>query len=653
MLAEALRAPPKRALCVAALLLASARPALGQPSFDDSESTVTSSVSGQAGAAGTVDVAEESLEPEPWEKLPEVDASVGSTLGESRFRFCHEAGYRLWPDQKKTYCALTSDLGTRCPELLRACERPAWGADEPLPEDVDGFSFEWLRHVGGVVRFLFWAVLAVVVVLLLRALARHLSEELKRRRHEERVPVLLEAAPAAPAPRETNVDRLLERAKAEAARGDFALALSSAHAAALHALEDRGLVKVHRSRTNGDYLRQLGDHRGEREQMRGIVRDVESVQFGHDVASAETFSRVLGAVSALTGRSLVLCLCLLGASVLTACEKPKGPESPISPTGPDGYALLESLLQRHSKESQRRVRRVTEIAPEVRSLVALGPDLRKEEWERVLRWVASGGTLVTAGVPRALLEALGGEVESEPCKASLSTPGLHLRQEGGDAFSKALGTNLIGCGALAFLSEIQHGAGFVYAFADDAFLRNANLGTLDNAQVVVRIASSPEGRVELLGPWTGSGTHDPFQTIHNAGLTPWLLQLLLLALAYAAFRGVRFGTPREPSRVKRRAFVEHAEALATQYGRARASAYALESYGRWAALRLRERVTVRERDMHALAQAIARRTGEDPMKTLEILVEAQSADQLAGDPHEHARTMNELGRLLRKVGGPQ
>ncbi len=642
------------------LLAASPAHALDEPFVDDAEPTIESrpadaEQAGSAGAAAISPATETNDEeaPQPWETKADVETSLHQVLGESRFRFCNESGYRLWPEQKRTYCPLAKDIEPRCKELAKACLRPAWGEDEPPPKDDDDISFAWLRSLGGLVRVLFWAVLAFVVFVILRALARHLTEELRRRKHEERAPVLIENVPAPEAPRETNVDRLLERAKAEAARGEYAQALTSAHAAALHALEERGLVKVHRSRTNGDYLRQLGDHRTERDQMRRIVRDVESVQFGHDQANATTFTRVFGVVTALTGRVAVLCLFMTFAGLLTACDRPKGPEAPSSPTSPDGYGLLETLLQRHSKEAQRRVRKITEPPSEVHTFVSLSPDLRKEEWERVLSWVESGGTLVTAGFPPALLEVLDTKVEASECAASLATPGLNLRQEGAKAFSSVPGDSIVDCGNLTFLTEIQRGSGFIYAFADDAFLRNANLGTLDNAQVVVRIAAAPEGRVELLGPWTGSGTHDPFQTIHAAGLTPWLLQLFLLALCYAVYRGVRFGTPREPIRDSRRAFVEHAEALSTQYGKAKASGYALESYGRWAALRLRQRVTVRERDMHALAQAVARRTGADPMKTLKILVEAQSADQLAGDAGEHARTMNELARLLREVSGPK
>ncbi len=639
--------PPQKGT-LACLLLAGALLVAPRVASADESSTSVNECEPSADADSATDA-------EPWTKDPTVEDSLARELESGRFRFCTQDGYRLWPEQKRAYCALESELAARCPELRHACQRPAWGEDEEAPSQEPSLSlFDRLPELTWLARAFFWGILAVLAFVLVRGVARHLAEEVRRRRtaHE---PVRLTPEERAPeAPRETNVDRLLDRAKAEAARGDFAAALTSAHAAALHGLGERSLLKLHRSRTNGDYLRQLAEHRSEREQLRHIVRDVESVQFGHADADSSTFSRVLTAVAALTGRAAVLCLCILGSSTLLACDQELAPEPPSSPTSPDGHALLESLLTRHSKQARRRVQRIYEVPSDVARIVALGPSLRDQEWQRLLDWVASGGTLVTAGLPPQLEDPLGtGDLKSIRCTEPLTAPGLRLLQVGANTFEDAEAPSIVDCGARPFLLELEHGAGDVYAFSDDAFLRNANLAAADNAQLVVALAAAPNGNVELLGPWTGSGTHDPIETIRNAGLAPWLLQLLLLAAAYVAFRGVRFGTPREHEQESRRAFVEHAEALATQYGRAKASAYALESYGRWAALQLRKRVPVRERDLHALAHAIARRTGRDPMATLEVLVEAQAADQMAGSPEEHARTQEELSRILKEVGGPK
>lgn len=588
-----------------------------------------------------------------------VAADVRDILADGRFRFCHEGGYRLWPHEKADYCDDAEALAERCPELRHACARPAWGASEQKDWDVDfGWAFDWIPGFVEMVRALFWLILIAGAALLLRALVRNVADEVRRRRRREPAFVLEERLPEqeSTALPETDVQRLLERAREEAARGNLTAAIASAHAAALRSLEQRSLLQLHRSRTNGDYLRQLAPHPEERGRMRHIVRDVESVQFGHGAANQARFERVFEQVLALVGQVAGWCLLIVLPLCLGACGSPPLPEAPHAATGPDGHALLETLLQRHSSFAQRRYRRLTGELSEVSTFVALYPDLRAEEWNLLFDWVAEGGILLTAGVPPELRSHLGLPLEdglrTDRCSAPLSAPGYELTQAAAHAFAELPGSfTLVGCGDHVFLAGVHYGNGVVYALADDVWLRNANLAAADNASYLLHLTTSPEARVELLGPWTGSGTGSPFESIHNAGLSPWLLQLLLLALAYGVARGVRFRTPVEPEREQRRAFVEHAEALAQQYARSKASGHALEQYGRWALERIRERVPVRDRDLHSLAHAVARRTGGEPMAILKILVEAQSAGQIQGAPEEHLAILEALSRILRDVGG--
>lgn len=600
---------------------------------------------------------------------PRITTDVTDILAEQRFRFCHEDGYRLWPHEKAAYCDQVEALAARCPELRRACERPAWGTVEEESWDFDfGWMVDWIPAAGEILRILFWLVLAVGVGLLLRALVRNLTDEMRRRRRRTELAFTLEEAPIeeAPSTAETDVQRLLHRAREEAARGDLAAGVGSAYAAALRTLERRSLLELHRSRTNGDYLRQLGAHPEERDRLRRIVREVETVQFGRGVVDQSRFDRVLQQVLALVSQAACWCLLVASPFFLTACDSTTIPEAPFAATGPDGHALLESLLQRHTASAQRRYRRLTGSLAEVSTFVALSPNLRDEEWDHLMEWVANGGILLAARVPPPLASRLGlstEDVSTEdgppqrepatiPCSAPLVAPGYDLVQSHAHAFADLPNTTpFVACGGAPFLAGMDYGDGIIYALADDVWLRNVNLGAADNASYLVHLTTSPDSRVELIGPWTGSGTHHPFQSIHNAGLSPWLLHLLLLALAYGLSRGVRFRTPVEPEREHRRAFVEHAEALADQYARSRASGHALEQYGRWALERIRERVPVRDRDLHSLAHAVARRTGGEPLTILKILVEAQSAGQIQGAPEEHLAIMESLSRILRDVGG--
>ena len=56
---------------------------------------------------------------------------------------------------------------------------------------------------------------------------------------------------------ETDVQRLIARARGHAARGDHARAIDDAYAALLRRLDGDGLIEIHPSRTNGDYVRRL------------------------------------------------------------------------------------------------------------------------------------------------------------------------------------------------------------------------------------------------------------------------------------------------------------------------------------------------------------------------------------------------------------
>ena len=57
---------------------------------------------------------------------------------------------------------------------------------------------------------------------------------------------------------ETDVQRLLERARAAAAAGDTSAAVDDAYAALLRKLEGAGVITVESHRTNGDHVRDVG-----------------------------------------------------------------------------------------------------------------------------------------------------------------------------------------------------------------------------------------------------------------------------------------------------------------------------------------------------------------------------------------------------------
>jgi hypothetical protein len=161
--------------------------------------------------------------------------------------------------------------------------------------------------------------------------------------------------------------------------------------------------------------------------------------------------------------------------------------------------------------------------------------------------------------------------------------------------------------------------------------------------------------VEVVGSWTGAGSSNPLEALQNARLTPWLLQMLLVAILLAWWKGARFGLARDPAHETRHAFVEHIEALGFLYAKSKASRFALANYGAWALARLHERLIPGTRtSMNQLAQALASLTGREETRILEILIAAKSAQDEAHDTlttKEHLDTMKELAALLKATGG--
>ena len=85
-------------------------------------------------------------------------------------------------------------------------------------------------------------------------------------------------------------------ANSAAAHGDFARAVDDTYAALLRRLDGDGLIEIHPSRTNGDYVRRLGDRPELRAAVREIVREVEGVQFGMMPCMSRFFALFMAAV---------------------------------------------------------------------------------------------------------------------------------------------------------------------------------------------------------------------------------------------------------------------------------------------------------------------------------------------------------------------
>jgi hypothetical protein len=664
---------------------------------------------------------------------PQVESDSKDILRDDRYWFCdvEDDGAISW--DARAWCDHADRMRERCPGFVAACERDALdGLDRLVVEPQDGDGVEksnkqrrfardggrsrarddepereleipaWVRQLAGV---LFWVVVGIAVLLAIYGIARSLGWG--RRAEDE------EAAPPAPptgdedakvvAARavETDVERLLARARAAASRGEWEAAIADVHAALLRRLEGDGHIEVHPSRTNGDYLRALRSRPDLWGPVAEIVSEVERVQFSNEPATQGGFEGLWSRVTRLLGRgSSTLVLCLLAA--LTACpgtlrEDPvRAEEAKRSKQlaglgdGPDGVRAVGELLWRNGVEVRHRLTPVGREPLGEAILVVGNVQLEDDEWTTLLDAVEGGATLfvaVAGGLPEEL--ELGVVSDAAVLEPRFVTDEYGISYQRSTATLQPVGdwaTTLEGLDVqVPIRRHLQHrtqtrvqttlltredkpyavqqtlGSGRVIVFADDLLWTNASLAAYDDGTALVRILRNGYpvfASLDVITFTTGSGADDPFESIANTRLLPILFQLFLLIALFYLARGIPFATPRDPPRASRRAFAEHAEALADNYARVRASGFALSLYAAFVLERLRERVGRGTSGLWGLAEAVAARTGGDPQHVMTVLVEAHEARtalERGGDagkgtsPDQHLNLMRELTRLLVAV----
>ncbi len=586
-----------------------------------------------------------------------------------KHRFCQADDYQL-PLRENALCQFSEQAKKRCPGIEKACKNPFLHNDDSW--HWDWLSLDDMAGVVAVVRALVWTLLIgalvfLVALLLRRVIASRASEE----QEEPRGPTPPEEETASQlAAKETDVNRLLNRARQAAGRGDFAAGIRDAYAALLRKLDQDGLIEVHLSKTNGDYRRSLAPNPDIQREFAVVARTVEGVQFGSQLASADTFQRVIERVTPLVSKAAVLLLVLLGSFASLACEQ-LGQRPRASALGcgetPGGYSVMCELLSKHSASLKRRIRKVDKIDDVVSELVVLPEaDLSEKEWGVIDEWVKGGHTLALAQLPEPAAQALDAKVKPERCQHESHLVSGWQEYYGPDTELETLRSwpyeidqpvswAVAECDTGPTLVGMSHGQGSVFLLPSAAFLSNLSLASADNAYLAVKLLSRPEQNIEVLGGWTGSGSSNPFEALSDAKLTPWLLQLLAVAVLLALWRGAHFGLPRDPTTKKRHAFVEHVRALGLQYARSKASRHVLSNYSSWALARLHDRMLPGSRaSLSNLASALARLTGREERAVLQILIAAKSAQDEAHDnatPQEHLNTMRDLESLLKAAGG--
>ena len=154
--------------------------------------------------------------------------------------------------------------------------------------------FEWLadllRQLGGTRHSnpaVFWTVMTIIALIALAIVARLAWVSYRRRKQG----IGARQAPAGPAG--TALGDPWTTAQQHAARGDFTAAAHSLYLALLNAIARRGLIRLHPSKTVGDYVRELRARSATVfTRFRDFARAYETVVYGTGVCDQERYEKL-------------------------------------------------------------------------------------------------------------------------------------------------------------------------------------------------------------------------------------------------------------------------------------------------------------------------------------------------------------------------
>jgi hypothetical protein len=518
------------------------------------------------------------------------------------------------------------------------------------------------KGLGAVSSLIFWLLLGALVIAVVFALRRVLvgAQFIAPDTAKRPSATSSEMAPIAPHVAETDVARLWSLAEQSALSARFEDAVAALQAAMIHALRMAGKLHVSPALTNGDYLRALRSDESYGA-ARDVFRSVEAVQFGGAPASAALYRKLFERVQPIVVRVLSVLLLFGVCFGQSACSNSLslGPDG-----GGHGLAVLTQLLRDQQVTVRRRIRPLNEIEPDVYAIMVVG-EQPTEAWTKLLQFASDGGTLIVTEASEEVAKATNVHYSSESYQGRLSLPvgfeptqlelsavtrhALDLRTSVQNERTYAM------AGTHPYVAERNYGDGRVLYFGDDEFLSNASLSVGDNAFFAVSLLCHNGSTLELVGPWTGGGASSTLSSLYKAGLGALVAQLALLAVLFGWYGGTAFGLRRDPVAVRRRAFRDHVLALGENYRRARATRFALATYGSWLIERLRERLSPQQPiGLIELASRMALRVDLPEPELVLLLTEAREAqDDLASarpSPTD-LTTLEKLENMTIRAGG--
>ena len=647
----------------------------------------------------------------------EVARELDDIFEHERYYFC-EADTNYVPNEAdQRWCELAAQHDTsRCPGFARVCghmletpevesmpmeESTQWeskpkdssdpGEVNQIAHDDDRESFR-LPDLGGFAKVLMWILLIGLAIGVIAAIVRNFvrdrSEDSDAPEPQDAGESLVAAKIEALRVVETDVQRLLARAEAAAARGDYAAGIADLHAALLRRLEGARLISLDRWKTNGDYLRALRSRPDLRDEVREVVREVEQVQFGASPAGRERYAEIRAAVLAIVGRAALALALGLGLGAHTACDD--NSEATVSAlaglgTGPSDQRAVGELLLRFDIRAHHRSRDIEQLAQTQGAIVLLADvSLTAGDWQRLLEWVENdAGVLIVAtgaDFPRELgIDYMPGPELTTDLTAVTSQQmftALDCAAPAGRTLSARMSvpgpTNVVLARPIVqpfaalfgpsqatdeepYLMQRRLGTGQIFVFAESDMLTNAGLLIADNGACLINLLRSADvEELEFVNSYTGAGADNPVDSVRKAKLGAVFLQtLLFLALLYAMV-GLPFARLRDPPAQRRRAFVEHVRTLGQRYAQSRAAHYVGVHYCTWALDRMRARLQPGSaRGIHALAVAVAARTGRPETEVMQILVEAhelrESHVSAARGGASELELMRRLSALLAQI----
>ncbi len=521
----------------------------------------------------------------------------------------------------------------------------------PPPPEAKTPDPEVSAAASGFARILFFVLLGLFIAFIVRMILKNVLADSDAPAEEsapdEAAPVVqTNATAAARGAIETDVSRLLARARAAAQRGAFAQAIDDLYAALLRRLDGDGIIHIQPSRTNGDYLRDVRRERSEiAPDVRAILSDVESVHFGSRSPSAELFSRIHDRVVPLVTKPLAIVFFVLAVAGNVSCGRlAAGDVDELDAsvfrgdTSPSGIHGIATLLEPVGVDMRQHLEPLVDLPdPGISTLVLLpGYDVGDLGERRLREWVTKGGHLVFAGgyeIPAwagATIDLLNVNEGSlvVPYRYQDQFGDLSLALPSGPSLRLIEADSILLHSAEPYAAYHVLGEGKVAVFADDRLFMNIALPFKDNSAFLISFFRAMHHRVHVLDGQTSLGANTPLESLARANLWPILLQLFLFLGLVFLWQGRAFGVLRDPAVERRRAFADHVRAMGLAYARAGASRHVLGIYAAWAIERLRERLP-REgrRGLTGLAEALATRVGKPTGEVMRVLVEATDAQK--------------------------